>query len=71
MEFSELLEIVGDIPVFESALLIDGEVDAADVRRQLTRYLTGATSLAYICRPAGLSWGHSTVGVNAGERNAK
>lgn len=38
MEFSELLAIVGDIPVFESALLLAGKVDTADVRRQLTRW---------------------------------
>ena len=41
MEFRELLEIVGDEPVFESALLLAGDVDPADVRRQLSRW-TGA-----------------------------
>ena len=38
MEFSELLEIVGDAPVFETGLLLAGEVDPADVRRQLSRW---------------------------------
>lgn len=39
MEFSRLLEIVGDEPVFETGLLLAGEVDAADVLRQLSRWL--------------------------------
>ncbi len=38
MEFTELLEIVGDEPVFETGLLLAGEVDPADVRRQLSRW---------------------------------
>jgi predicted transcriptional regulator of viral defense system len=38
MEFSELLEIVGGEPVFETGLLLAGEVDPADVRRQLSRW---------------------------------
>jgi len=39
MEFSQLLEIVGDEPVFESGLLLAGEVDPSDVRRQLSRWM--------------------------------
>ena len=38
MEFTKLLEIVGSEPVFETGLLLSGEVDAADVRRQLSRW---------------------------------
>jgi len=38
MEFAELLSIVGDEPVFETGLLLAGEVDPADVRRQLSRW---------------------------------
>lgn len=38
MEFSELLHIVGDEPVFETGLLLAGAVDPADVRRQLSRW---------------------------------
>jgi predicted transcriptional regulator of viral defense system len=38
VEFSELLEVVGDAPVFETGLLLAGEVDPADVRRQLSRW---------------------------------
>ncbi|MDX1417591.1 MAG: hypothetical protein R3293_25535 [Candidatus Promineifilaceae bacterium] len=39
MEFSSLLEIVGDEPVFETGLLLAGQVDPADVRRQLSRWV--------------------------------
>ena len=38
MEFRELIEIVGDEPVFETGLLLAGNVDPADVRRQLSRW---------------------------------
>jgi predicted transcriptional regulator of viral defense system len=38
MEFSQLLQIVGDEPTFETGLLLAGEVDPADVRRQLSRW---------------------------------
>lgn len=38
MEFSRLLEIVGDEPVFEASLLLAGDVDPANVRRQLSRW---------------------------------
>lgn len=38
MEFSRLLDIVGDEPVFETGLLLAGEVDPAHVRRQLSRW---------------------------------
>lgn len=39
MDFQELLHIVGDEPLFESALLLAGEVDPADLRRQLSRWV--------------------------------
>jgi predicted transcriptional regulator of viral defense system len=38
MEFRRLLEIVGDEPVFETGLLLAGDVAAADVHRQLSRW---------------------------------
>jgi predicted transcriptional regulator of viral defense system len=38
MRFDELLHIVGDEPVFETGLLLAGDVDAGDVRRQLSRW---------------------------------
>lgn len=38
MEFEELMKIVGDEPVFESSLLLAGEVKVNDVRRQLSRW---------------------------------
>jgi len=38
MEFSHLLKIVGDEPVFETGLLLAGDVDPANVRRQLSRW---------------------------------
>jgi predicted transcriptional regulator of viral defense system len=38
MEFKNLIEIAGDEPVFETSLLLAGEVDPADVRRQLSRW---------------------------------
>ncbi len=33
-----LIEIVGDEPVFETGLLLAGDVDRANVRRQLSRW---------------------------------
>jgi predicted transcriptional regulator of viral defense system len=39
MTFPSLLAIVGDEPVFETGLLLAGEVDPADVRRQLSRWV--------------------------------
>ena len=38
MDFAELLRIVGDEPAFETGLLLSGDVDARDVRRQLSRW---------------------------------
>jgi predicted transcriptional regulator of viral defense system len=38
MEFNDLLTLVGDIPVFESALLLAGNVNPGSVRVQLTRW---------------------------------
>ena len=40
MEFARLLDIVGDEPVIETSLLMAGAVDPADVRRQLSRWVT-------------------------------
>jgi len=38
MKFDELLEIVDDEPIFETGLLLAGDVDSKDVRRQLSRW---------------------------------
>lgn len=38
MEFATLLEIVGQEPVFETGLLLAGDVDPDNVRRQLSRW---------------------------------
>jgi hypothetical protein len=38
MTFEQLLAAVGDEPVFETGLLLAGDVDPDDVRRQLTRW---------------------------------
>jgi predicted transcriptional regulator of viral defense system len=38
MKFEELLEIVADEPIFETGLLLAGEIDPADVHRQLSRW---------------------------------
>ena len=39
MKFDELLDIVGDEPVFSSALLRVGDVDAVDLASQLSRWV--------------------------------
>ncbi|NOR83939.1 MAG: hypothetical protein GQ526_10655 [Ardenticatenales bacterium] len=39
MEFSRFLEIVGSEPVFETGLLLAGDVNPANVRRQLSRWV--------------------------------
>lgn len=39
MVFTRLVEIVGDEPVFETGLLLAGDVDPNDVRRQLSRWM--------------------------------
>ena len=39
MKFDHLLGIVGEEPVFEAGLLLAGDVDPADVRRQLSRWV--------------------------------
>ena len=39
MKFAELLAVVGDEPVFETGLLLSGDRDPADVRRQLSRWV--------------------------------
>jgi predicted transcriptional regulator of viral defense system len=38
MEFTELVEIVKDEPLFDTGLLLTGGVNSADVRRQLSRW---------------------------------
>ncbi len=39
MKFEELLTVVGDEPLFETGLLLAEDVDANDVRRQLSRWI--------------------------------
>jgi hypothetical protein len=39
MEFQELLQIVGEEPVFETALLLAGDVAPNHIRRQLSRWV--------------------------------
>lgn len=39
MKFEDLLGIVGDEPVFESALLLAGEQEPGNIRRQLSRWV--------------------------------
>jgi hypothetical protein len=39
MKFEELLSWVGDEPVFETGLLLAGDVDPLDVRKQLSRWV--------------------------------
>lgn len=39
MDFEELLQAVGEEPVFETGLLLAGEVDPDNVRRQLSRWV--------------------------------
>lgn len=39
MKWSELLEIVGQEPVFSSSILMAGDISAQDVRRQLSRWV--------------------------------
>jgi predicted transcriptional regulator of viral defense system len=38
MEFTNLVKIAGEEPVFETGLLLSGNVDPTDVRRQLSRW---------------------------------
>lgn len=38
MRFSELLETIGDLPLFRGSLLLAGDRDPGDVRRQLSRW---------------------------------
>lgn len=39
VRFEDLLSVVGEEPLFESGLLLAGDVDPADVRRQLSRWV--------------------------------
>jgi len=40
MQFEQLLYLVADQPLFETGLLLSGEVDPNDVRRQLSRWVS-------------------------------
>jgi predicted transcriptional regulator of viral defense system len=45
MKLAELLGIVHDEPVFETGFLLAGDVDPADVRRQISRWVKGGQLL--------------------------
>ena len=45
VKFEALLGLVGEEPVFESALLLAGAIDPDDVRRQLSRWTTSGRLL--------------------------
>ncbi len=40
MQFEQLLNLIGDQPLFETGLLLSGDVDPNDVRRQLSRWVS-------------------------------
>ncbi len=41
MKYDEFLALAGSQPVFETGLLLAGDVDPTDVRRQLSRWVQG------------------------------
>jgi len=41
MEFAELIQVIGNEPVFETGLLLAGNVSLADVQKQLSRWTAG------------------------------
>jgi len=41
MEFADVLRVLGNEPAFETGLLLAGDVDPRDVRRQLSRWTAG------------------------------
>src|SRR4029077_6117451 len=41
MKFEDLLELVGDDPLFETGFLLAGDVDPAGIHRQLSRWVRG------------------------------
>jgi predicted transcriptional regulator of viral defense system len=45
MQFAHLLEVVGGEPVFETGLLLAGDVDPLDVQRQLSRWVAAGRIL--------------------------
>lgn len=49
MQFADLLETVADLPVFRASLLLAGDRDPSDVRRQLSRW-TAAGKLIQLRR---------------------
>lgn len=49
MRFSALLDTVGDLPLFRGSLLLAGDRDPADVRRQLSRW-TAASKIVQLRR---------------------
>ena len=49
MNFTRLLELIGDEPVFDSAVLLAGPVNPADLRRQLSRWTKAGCRTAVLC----------------------
>lgn len=46
MKYAELLEIVGDEPVFSSSLMLAGDIDPVDVASQLSRWVAAGKLIA-------------------------
>ena len=47
MDFTELLKLVGDEPVFESALLLAGDVNPSAIRVQLSRWVASGRLIQF------------------------
>ena len=61
MNFARLLELIGDEPVFDSAVLLAGPVNPADLRRQLSRWTKAGRRTAVLCEllRGALTWAES------------
>ena len=47
MRFEDLLEVIGDEPLFETGLLLAGDVDPTGIRRQLSRWMEASRLLQF------------------------
>jgi len=54
MEYTDLVEIIGDEPVFETGLLLSGDANPRDIHRQLSRWKQ--TGKIYQLRPGSTAW---------------
>jgi hypothetical protein len=61
VNFTRLLELIGDEPVFNSAVLLAGPVNPADLRRQLSRWTKAGCRTAVLCEllRGALTWAES------------